>query len=182
MWEILNNASVAAFFGAFFAFMLVVVSGWLKRRRQKSTLRFLISDNLDHARKKRRSTQVNIELLQEANKVMDSPYIRFPVQSVRDHQFQILDLLSAAEKQGLDTLIFWMDAIDELLFSATSKATELKALVQSDASIEEKSEAADQYSELLHESDKNLALLCTLCEYYVEGMPEKIIDFQHPIS
>lgn len=182
MCEVLNNASVAAFLGAFFAFLLVVAANWLRRRQQKSTLTSLISDNLDHARQKRQSVKTNIELLQEDNKVTDAPYMRFPIRSIRDQQIQVLDLLSAAQKQGIDALIYWMEAVDDLLASATSKATELKVLIRANATLQERSKSAERYLELMGESEKNLGLLCRLCEYYVDGNPEKIIEFRHPIT
>ena len=182
MWEILNNASVAAFFGAFFAFLLVVISNWLRRRHLKSILTALISDNLDHTRHKRDSVRSNIEFVKEEGRITDAPHMRFPVGHIRDHQIQVLDLLSAAQNQSLHTLLFWMESIDDLLASAKTKATDLKALIRSGASEQEQSNVCEQYLELMEDVDRNLGLLCQLCEYYVDGHPEKIIDFRHPLA
>ena len=107
--------------------------------------------------------------------------MRFPVRAIRDQQIQVLDILSAAQKQGIDALLYWMEGIDDLLATAISKAVELKTLVRADADLESRTKAAEEFLEALTEGDRNLGILCELCEYYVDGTPERILDFRHPI-
>lgn len=182
MWNFLNNASVAAFFGAFFAFLLVMASSWLKRKQLKSTLTALIADNLDQARLKRKAVQANIQLVQEDGSVTDAPFMRFPVAHIREYQVQVLELLTAAQNQSIHALLFWMEQIDDLLSSATTKAAELKSLLRSGVSNEQQKGVAEQYLELMRASERNLGYLCQLCEYFVDRRPDKILDFQHPLN
>ena len=182
MWDFLNNASVGAFIGAFAAFFLVVATVLRRRYRYKKLLTFLVSDNLDHARKKLESVQMNIDLAKEDNKVTGAPFMHFPTQSIKDYQFQVLDMLDANEKQGLDALIFWMEGIDGLLDEATDKAEKLNKLIKNNASTFERSSAGTDFIDSLEEAKKNLNYLIILAEYYVNGEPYKILEFSHPVG
>lgn len=182
MWDFLNNASIGAFVGALLAFFLVVITDLRRRYRYKNLLKFLVSDNLDHARNKIAAVQMNIALIKEDNKITGAPFIRFSTQSIKDYQFQVLDLLNANEKQGLDALIFWMEAIDNLLDEATINAEKLKNLIKNDASTPERSLAGTEYINSLEEGEKNLNYLIELAGYYVEGNPHKILEFRHPVG
>ena len=182
MWDFLNNASVGAFIGAFAAFFLVVATDLRRRYRYKKLLTFLVSDNLDHARKKIKSVRTNIALIKEDNKVTGAPFMHFPTQSIKDYQFQVLDMLDANEKQGLDALIYWMEGIDGLLDEATDNAKKLKKLIKINASTLEKSSAGADFINSLEESETNLNHLIILAEYYVNGEPYKILEFSHPVG
>jgi hypothetical protein len=125
MFEFLNNASVAAFIGAFAAFILVVLTDIRRRYRDRTLLRCLISNNLDIARKKLASIKMNRSILIEDNKITDAPFMPFSTQSIRDYQVRALDVLGTEEKQSLDAIMYWMESIDGLIASATSIAIQL---------------------------------------------------------
>ena len=182
MWELLNNASLGAFVGAFAAFVLVMFTDWRRRRRIKKLLKFLVSDNLDHARQKLEAVKTNIALLKEDNKITDGPFMQFQTHSIKDYQYQVLDLLDTNEKQGLDALIYWMEGINGLLDEVASNVQNLKQLIKNNASNPEKSEAAREYVDSLGETETNLNHFVELAGYYVEGKPHKILEFKYPIG
>jgi hypothetical protein len=180
--DILNNASVGAFVGAFFAFILVAATDLRRRYRYRRLLTHLVSDNMDLARKKLESVQMNLALIQEDNKVTGSPFMHFPTQSIKDYQFQVLDILDANHKQGLDALVYWMEAIDGLLDEATQSANKLKQCIKRNSSNAERTEAATSYIDVLGESETNLNILIQLTGHYVNGEPHKILEFYHEIG
>ena len=180
--DIFNNPSVAAFIGALFAFLLVSATDLRRRYRIRNLLSYLISDNLDHARSKLEAIRTNIALIKEDNKITGAPFMRFPTQSIKDYQFQVLDILDANQKQGLDALIYWMEAIDDLISEATCKATELKDCIKLNAPNAERTLLVGEFISLLEEAEKNLNHFITLAGYYKEGKAHRILEFQHPIG
>lgn len=182
MWEFLNNATIGAFVGAFSAFVLVMFTDWRRRHRIKTLLKFLVSDNLDHARPKLQAVKTNISLLKEDNKISGGPFMQFQTQSIKDYQHQVLDLLNANEKQGLDAIIYWMEGINGLLGEVDSNAQKLKQLIKDDASNSERSVAAREYIDSLEDTETNLNHFIELAGYYVEGQPHKILEFRYPIG
>lgn len=182
MCEFLNNTSVAAFVGAFSAFILVALTDIRRRYRDRSLLRCLVSDNLDHARKKLASIQMNRSMLTEDNKITDAPFMPFSTQSIRDYQVRALDVLGTKEKQSLDAIMYWMESIDELIASATSIASRVKILIKSGSPDQERIAAAEEYSERLGEAEKNLEYLITMAECYKQKEYHKIIEFKHPVG
>jgi hypothetical protein len=181
MWDFLNNASIGAFVGAFTAFFLVVATDLRRRYRMRALLTHLVSDNLDLARRKLEAVQMNIALIKEDGRITGSPFMKFPIQSIKDYQFQVLDILNANNKQGLDGLVYWMQAIDELLLEATEYAKEIKKYIKNKDTDSEKIAIAD-YIDVMEESEKNLVYLIQLAEFYVKGEPHKILEFYHEVG
>lgn len=181
MCEFLNNASVAAFFGAFSAFILVALTDIRRRYRDRTLLRLLIADNLDHAQKKLASIQMNRAMVTDDNNITDAPIMPFPTQSIRDYQLRALDVLGTKEKQSLDAIMYWMESIDELIKSATSLASRIKALIKSDAPLQERMIIVKDYLEILGEVEKNLEHLISMAEFYKKKEYHKIVEFEHPV-
>jgi len=181
MCEFLNNASVAAFIGAFSAFILVVLTDIRRRYRDRTLLRLLVSDNLDHARKKLASIQMNRAMVTDDNNITDAPFMPFSTQSIRDYQLRALDVLGTKEKQSLDAIMYWMESIDELIKSATSLASRIKALIKSDAQLQERMIIVKDYLEILGEGEKNLEYLISMAEFYNKKEYHKIVEFEHPV-
>lgn len=182
MWDFLNNSSIGAFIGAFAAFFLVVITDWRRRRRYKKLLTFLVSDNLDHARHKIEAVRMSLSLIKEDGRVTDAPFMCFPTQSIKDYQFQVLDMLNANEKQGLDALVFWMESIDSLLGEATKNAGLVISLIKNKIEGSEELKAIDNYVIALEEAEINLSNFIKLAGYYVKGESYKIIEFSHPVG
>jgi len=73
----LNNASVAAFVGAFAAFFLVIANDWRRNRRKMKLIKNEISLNRDHAKDKLETMTRNRSLVTEHNQIISAPIIKF---------------------------------------------------------------------------------------------------------
>ena len=182
MMDFLNNASVAAFIGAFCAFLLVAATDLRRRYKLRTLLRYQVSDCQDHARKKREAVQMNIALIKEDGRITDAPFMQFPTHGIRDYSLQILDLLDANHKQGLDALLYWMEEIDNLLRVTTERASRIKDFEIQDPTNPNKQIEVSRYIETLEEADRNLGYLADLAGAYVSGSPHKILEFNHPMD
>ncbi len=181
MCEILNNGTVAAFFGAFFAFLLVSVTDYRRRLRTKRLITHLVSDNIDLARLKSETIKTNLAMVKEDGNATGAEVMHFSVQSIRDCQFQVLDMLNSNQKQGLEALIYWMEAIDRLIDEAMSKA---RQLIEMDilAPQDQRMPVLNGYTSSLEECEKNLNHFIEMAGHYVSGNPHKILEFHHPVG
>lgn len=91
--EFLGSASVAAFVGAFAAFVLVAANDW-RRRRKKRLLTYLVDDARTLGRDKRESIESRIELIQQ-NKFSEAPIMPFQTVALRNHHHEAMDMLGA---------------------------------------------------------------------------------------
>lgn len=177
----LDNATVAAFVGAFAAFVLVVANDWRRRRRSKRQLKFLVSDNADLARMKHRTVQNSIEMMREDNRFSPAPIMPFSVGAIKAKHFEVIDLLDSNENQGLGALIYWMEAIDSLLAEILSTAKHLQQAVELDADTPTRSRIGKRILSDLDDAARNLGFLIQMCDWYVSGTPHRILEMQHPI-
>ncbi|MDZ7769915.1 MAG: hypothetical protein U5K38_12915 [Woeseiaceae bacterium] len=127
MKDMLNNPSVAAFIGAFAAFFLVILNDWRRRRRTKNLIGYLVDDNRTLAIRKLETVQSCLELLDQ-NKSLDAPIMRFLRDPLSKMHLEVMDMLSAVQNQALAALLYWMEAIDDLLDQALKSASELRRL------------------------------------------------------
>jgi hypothetical protein len=179
-WQFLNNASVAAFLGAFSALLLIVLNDWRRRHRSKTQLRYLVSDNIDHARAKLTSVERNLAMLSD-NQFVAVQIMPFPVLALKNKQIEVIDLLDSNENRGLDALLYWMEAIDGLLAEYRATANELRRAVESEADNAIRLRLAARMKTDLEDAQRNLGILIRLCESFVSGKYYEILEFQHPI-
>lgn len=182
MDDFFNNATVAAFFGAFSAFLLVAATDLRRRYLIRSLLDRQVKDSLQVARAKLETVRMNIALVREDNRITAAPIMPFPLKPIEDYRLQVLDLLSSVQAQALDALSYWMKAIDGLLGEATAVASRVKALSQANAPDEERRAMAEEYLELMDEAEKNMLYLMEMLEHYVAKRPERILGFKHPVG
>jgi len=178
--KLLANASVAAFLGAFFAFILVALNDWRRRKRSKRQIRYLISDSADHARAKLRTVENFLEMLKE-NKCVPAPIMKFPLDALRQKQLEVIDLLNANEQQALTGLLYWMEGIDGLLEDYLQTGKALRRAVESNADNATRTQLAKHMMDNLDDAKRNLEYLINMCEWYVTGRAHKILEMQHPI-
>ena len=178
MNEFFTNASVSAFIGAFSAFVLVIITDRRRLYRKRSVLRNVISDNGDHARFKLDSVQRNMEFVQNG-RIISAPIMKFPTETIRTLQLEVIDILNANQNQAISALLYWMTAIDEQLDHAVRKAEAVITLERRDPEDPEKQHLYAEYKDILEESTKNLNSLIELVGYYVSGHPEKVQEFTH---
>lgn len=179
---VLNNASVAAFVGAFAAFLLVFATDRRRRYRNRAIVRQLVASSLNLSQRKLETVQMNLAMVREDNRITDAQIMAFPVKAMDDYSLQVLDILKVDEKQALDILVYWMSAIDDLLAHAAAKATEVKNLSRMPELAAEKAMATEDYISTMQEAEINLEYLSRMLEYYVNGSPNKIIEFKHKVE
>lgn len=182
MDDLFNNATVAAFFGAFAAFLLVVATDLRRRYLIRSLLDRQIKDAIELAKAKLETVRMNIALVREDNRITAAPIMPFPLKPIEDYRLQVLDLLSSAQAQALDALAYWMKAIDGLLVEATAVASRIQVLSRTNAPNAERRALAEDYLGLMGEAEKNMLYLVEMLEHYVAKRPEKILGFKHPVG
>jgi hypothetical protein len=128
MPDFLNNASIAAFLGAFAAFFLVALTDWRRNRRKKKILFRQITINKQLAEKKKQSIQNNLKALTDHNKIIPSPIMRFSIDDINRLKSETLDFLTTNEKLSLDAIIYTMEAIDGLIKSVENKVSRIDEL------------------------------------------------------
>ncbi len=121
----LNNASVAAFVGAFSAFFLVIANDWRRNRRKMKLIRNEISLNKDHAKDKLQAVMRNRSLATEHNQIVSAPIIKFNSPVIKQLATDILDRFSTDQRRAMDAICYTMDATDGLLDSAFDKTQKI---------------------------------------------------------
>lgn len=182
MIEYLDNSSVSAFLGALFAFLLVIANESRKRNRSKRTIVDLVDDLNELAHRKIESVRTNIALIREDNKFTTAPFMQFPLSPIKHLQLEVLDLLNANEKAGLDAILYWAESIDGLLNSVTKNSIKLYELAKENAPTAQRAQIGVEMIIELQEAENNLKHFFTFCEHYTTGKPHKILEFQHPVG
>lgn len=113
------------------------------------------------------------------NEFTSAPVMKFPIEDLRALQTESLDVLSAAQINALDALIYWFEAIDELFEEAQINAKALEKLVIENAPTSERSKAGGKLLRNFEEVERNLPMLLTLCDCYLDNNPEGILKFKY---
>ena len=121
----LDNASVAAFLGAFSAFFLIIANDCRRNRRKMKLTRNEISLNKDHAKDKLETIISNRGLVTEHNQIVSAPIIKFNSAIIKQLATDILDRFSTDQRRAMDAICYTMDATDGLLDSAFDKTQKI---------------------------------------------------------
>ncbi len=178
---LLNNASVAAFLGAAFAFGLVVANDYRRRLKSKRQIRYLVSDNLDLARAKLETIKTNIAMLTEDNRLSGAPIMAFPTSALKSKQLEVIDLLDTNQNQGLSVLLYWMEGIDGLLSEYVEVTKRLRGVPKAGPESVQRIELATQILSTLTDARVSVEHLIEMCEWYGSGQIHKIFETQVPI-
>jgi hypothetical protein len=157
----LNNASVAAFLGAFSAFFLVIANDWRRNRRKMKLIRNEIRLNKDHAKNKLEIMKGNRSLVTEHNKIISAPIIKFNSPIIRQLASEILDRFSTDQRRALDAVCYTMEATDGLLDSAFDKTQKIND--------HGRKELIDRLVSDYNDAIVNLGRLIEMCENYEKG-------------
>lgn len=182
MADFFNNASVAAFFGAFAAFLLVVATDLRRRYLIRSLLNRHVASAIELAKAKLETIATNIALVRSDKRITAAPVMAFPLKAIEDYKLQILDLLTSPETQALDALVYWMRAIDDLINEAVGLAVRVKALSRANAPDKDQIALSDEYLDLMSEAEKNMRYLIEMLGHYVDKHPERVLQFKHRIG
>ena len=132
------------------------------------------------ARNKLESIRNMIQMMGE-NIFCASPIMPFDVAQVRLLQHDVIDLLDANQNQGLNAILYRMQAIDELLSKVLRKSEILDELSRRNAPNEERQFISEWILSELKDADRNMQILLIYFDNYVSGKPYLILEKQHEI-
>jgi hypothetical protein len=176
LFDILNNSSVAAFAGAFFAFWLVVANDWRRNGRKKKLIKREIDIIKRHAINKIETVKSNRSLLREHNKIVPAPIMKFPVHILNQLTVEVIDRLTIDQKSTIDAIAYTMEAIDELLQSAYNITKQIMIMGKEDT---KKIEYIERLLVDFEDALVNLGRLSEMCQKYIDGQYREIITKQY---
>lgn len=179
---LVETGFAGAFFGAMFAYFLVVIADYRRKNRNIESIRKLIIANLQHVRAKKESVENNIKSLQEDGNLVRSPIMKFPIHILSRMESDSADLLSVDQIVSIDAILYFMEEIDNQIGTAEDFVEDV---VEIGLPIEESEEVylkLEEYSVTMNECIKNLGYLEEFCQYYGNGEFKKIVDFSHPMK
>lgn len=174
--DILNNASLAAFIGAFSAFFLVALTDWRRKYSRKKLILTRVKILKGIAQKKLETAQSNIELIQN-NQFTSAPVMKFP-SDLATLQKEALDILNSTQINALDALIYWMESIDGIFERARVIAEELYEIIKNGASTAQRGKKGEELLGEFGHAKTNLEHFITLTSMYINQEPEKILEYK----
>ncbi len=174
-----KNPSVAAFVGAFSAFLLVSVVDWIRKGNEVAVLRSLVSDTADQARKKIEMVSLNRQYLEDNGTITKAGYIPFKTDHLDTLTIEVLTRLNSNEKQALDVIHFWAKATDDQLdeiaeianaaidqFKITGKSNEVELML-------------DEYRSETALALRNMDIICQSCDAFLSGKSHEVLEAYH---
>lgn len=178
--SLLNSSALAAFIGAFSAFMLVVLNDWRRERRTVSTIKNEIEMNREQAKGKLEALKMNRAALTEHNKVVPAPIIRFSADVIRALATGVLHRFSSDQRRALDALCYMMETTDGLLTDAHKTAERFRpggGLIDS-----ERPAVADELLAYYDDGIINMSRLVEICDIYLSGKYRTILTKQYNVE
>ncbi len=182
MWshiaDFFSNASVAAFWGAFFAFLLVVINDWRRRLGKKRTLRDLIIDSQSLAKDLIHTHEQKKEATNQG-KFYGGPTMTFQVDDIQGVKGSILGMIPPIELRAVNAICYLMSAINYLI----NKSNAYVERIQEDSPVLDKETRESliidmsrlivvYYKDILD----NLRRLIDVLELYNSGEFHQILD------
>jgi hypothetical protein len=169
--DFLNNASVAAFVGAFSAFFLVVANDWRRNRQKMKLIRNEIRVNKGHAKDKLETIKRNRTLVTEHNQIISAPIVKFNSPVIKQLATEILDRFSTDQRRALDAICYTLEATDSVLDSAFDKTQKINDHGRKDL--------IDRLLVDYNDAIVNLGRLIEMCENYERGEFRIIVTKQY---
>ncbi len=163
--DVLNNQSIAAFFGAFSAFMLVVANDRYREKRKVKTLRAEIEVNLADAKAKRETCRQMRVMLLERNQIIPAPILRFNTNFSRQLAGDVLHHLSIDQRRSVEGLCYTMESIDELL----TECFEISKKFDGPLDQSDRKKLSETLNINWSDSIANLNRLIEMCDQYLCG-------------
>ena len=174
VWKILSNSSVAAFIGAFSAFLLVMANDWRRNRKKFKLILNEIKLTFGHTKKKVETLKRNRSALQEKNKIIVAPILKFNASIIRQLSVEILDKFTIDQRQSIDAICYTMESIDSLLDTAFNTAERIKI-----TEGVEKNKMCEQLIIDYNDGIVNLNRLYEMCEKYISKNYREIVTKQY---
>ncbi len=173
--EFFDNKSVAAFAGAFAAFVLVMLNDWRRDRRKVKNICGEVEMNLLLAKGKLESVRSNRNLMREHNSVIPAPILKFPTTLIREISAEVLSRLTMDQRRAIEALLYTMEATDELL----SESYELARSLSGTLGQAERMEKAERLLINFGDAMVNLKRLMEMCDNYIAGRYAIIVTKQY---
>ena len=179
LWCFLSLPAVAAFLGALSAYLLVIFTDRRRNHRKKKLVQRLIIISQRLARNKAEAIKMNQRVYKEQNRVIPATIIQFSSPEIRKLQTEVVDLLTDEEKIAIDTVCYFMEAIDKEIDENVTliyKLIEIQPRFASDPSLEPEGVSLYQrigkgYEEILANMDR----LIEMIDMYEIGNYEDIL-------
>lgn len=175
--DVLDNKSVAAFLGAFCAFLLVIVNDSRRERKKVRILKSEIELNQVVARNKLDTARGNRLLIRDSNRVTTAPTLKFNTPLIRDLMAEVLGHLTSDQRRALEGLCYRMEAIDGLFAEAAEKATKLAP--PSSLTHEQRHDTGKAIVDTYDDIIVNLKILAENCGEYANGHFTEIVTRQY---
>jgi hypothetical protein len=175
--DLLDNKSVAAFMGAFSAFLLVIVNDGRRERKKVQILKSEIELNQVVARNKLDTARGNRSLIRNSNRITAAPTLKFNTELIRDLGAEVLGRLTSDQRRALEALCYRMEAIDGLFCEATEKAKKFEP--PSSLTNEQRHNIGRAILDTYEDIIVNLKILIENCGEYVNGHFTEIVTRQY---
>lgn len=153
---------------------MVIINDW---RRDKKKRKIIINEIVvasDHAKNKVETVKRNRSSLQDHNKIIVAPILKFNPFVIRQLTIQILDKFNQDQRQAIDAICYTMESIDGLLDSALKRA---ERILEADGI--ERNQLCDQLIIDYNDSIVNLNRLKEMSKNYVSGKCKEIVTKQY---
>ncbi|SRR5258706_10521269 len=169
---VLDNKSAAAFLGALFGFLLVIVNDWRRERRKVGHIRTEIELNQVVARNKLETVRGNRAMIRD-NRITAAPILKFSSGLIRQMAAEVLSRLTPDQRRSLEALCYRMEAIDELLADAYIDAKKFEP--PSELSEEQRQAFGKRLIDKFGDAIVNLKILDGMAAHYLNGHYTEIV-------
>ncbi|MBN1328491.1 MAG: hypothetical protein JXA54_03355 [Candidatus Heimdallarchaeota archaeon] len=177
--QLFNNASVSAFFGAFFAFILVYLNDKRRLIRKKKLLYRQIDVNKQQADLKRKTIRQNRNDLSVNNIIQPAPIFNFQVTLLKAFEMETLDLFKDNELIAFEGICFYLEATDGILNEVYEYSVKIKELVNQGLSLESDSDEMIKHKNnllrLFNEAEANLVIIDKMCNSFLKKNYDEIL-------
>jgi hypothetical protein len=175
--ELLDNKSVAAFIGAFSAFLLVFATDWRRERLKVKYIRAEIEINQVIARNKIDTARGNRSLIRGQNKIAAAPTLKFNTGLIRGLTAEVLGRLTADQRRAIEALCYRMDAIDQLFNDVATQSKKYEP--PSSLTNEERHHLGKSIISTYADIIVNLKVLVEMSADYLNGHFTEVVTRRH---
>lgn len=175
---LLNNASVAAFLGAFCAFLLVIATDSWRTHRRRKLFTQLLSDAVKGAEAKAASLARTWNLLSRDDTVQPGEPRKFPIVDLMALRLEVANILSGEERLSVDALLFRMEAANNLLDKMEESAEPLYCLYIDKRVSDESTKLKRKLLLDLYAAVKTIREVSELGKLYLAGCHEQITQWR----
>ena len=124
--DLLNNQSIAAFLGAMFAFLFMIILDLIRKVWQKKSLNSLIDLSSEMVVDKMETVNDNITSIKTGRELMAGGIMLFLVDDIMRSFNNVYDVLSSKRKMSIYGIVHRMKGIDEILLETNRKILEYR--------------------------------------------------------